>query len=79
MGINRFKQTKKDLCASFSGLVLALFLTNLLVIEDAAAQSSIPNSVEQAIKRSGIPKSPSALQSLRFPQQRIRSLLREQL
>ena len=56
MGINRSKLTKTDFCALFLGLVLALFLSNLLVTQDAAAQSSIPNSVEQTIKRSGIPK-----------------------
>jgi D-alanyl-D-alanine carboxypeptidase/D-alanyl-D-alanine-endopeptidase (penicillin-binding protein 4) len=37
-------------------LLLSLFFNKPILLTDAAAQSSIPNSVEQAIKRSGIPK-----------------------
>ena len=56
MGINHAKQTKKHFYAQFSGLVLTLLFINPLLIQAAAAQPSIPNSVEQAIKRSGISK-----------------------
>lgn len=56
MQIKTVEWLKAIILTPYLGLVLALITVTLLFGHRAAAQSSIPNGVEQAIKRSGIPK-----------------------
>ena len=52
----KFDRPNRSFLTQYLGLVLALFCFTPFLSHGAVAQSSIPIGVEQAIKRSGIPK-----------------------
>lgn len=56
MGFMNFSRLSRNFLTRDLGLVLALFCLTPLFGHSAAAQSSLPMGIEQAIKRSGIPK-----------------------
>lgn len=56
MQFSNFARSNHFIWSEYLGLVLALICCPLLFGHGAAAQSSFPIGVEQAIKRSGIPK-----------------------
>ena len=52
----KFDRPNRSFLTQYLGLVLALFCFTPFLGHRAVAQSSMPIGVEQAIKRSGIPK-----------------------